>query len=191
MHTGCARGLTYTSVLSVLLLLTAASAAEDDARFARLQGTELRWYYNHAGAPPMVSAERTIAAGIEAGRAWAPCGVTISYSGETTAAPGIRDGVNVVGWGRLNRKESDQDPAGLTIPWQIASRTIEVDIALDPRAIRTANELRFVLMHQFGHAIGLGHLPNGDSVMRPSGSYQEMDARPTRADLRHCEKLYR
>ena len=94
----------------------AAAGADGQFELAPLRAGELRWYYNHAGAPPLVSSARIIEAGEEAARAWAPCGVTITYLAPTTSAPGLRDGMNVVGWGRgLYNAVPFGDPGGVTL----------------------------------------------------------------------------
>ncbi|HEY7758499.1 MAG TPA: matrixin family metalloprotease [Burkholderiales bacterium] len=172
----------------------ATAGADGQLELAPLHTGELRWYYNHAGAPPLVSSARIIEAGEEAARAWAPCGVTITYLASTTAAPGVRDGVNVVGWGRgLYNAVPFGDPGGVTLPWVENGQAVEVDIVLVPQTVRTTVELRTVLMHEFGHAVGVGHSPKPGSLMSASGSTDDMDAhpRPSRAELQRCKGLYR
>jgi hypothetical protein len=172
----------------------AAADADGEFGLAPLRTGELRWYYNHAGAPPLVSRARVIEAGEEAARAWAPCGVVITYLASTTAAPGLRDGMNVIGWGRrLYNAVPFGDPGGVTLPWIADGRAVEVDIVLVPQTVRTAVELRTVLMHEFGHAMGLAHSPKAGSLMSASGTAQDMDAhpRPSRAELQRCRDLYR
>lgn len=172
------------------------AAADADGQFglAPLRGGELRWYYNHAGAPPLVSSARIVEAGEEAARAWAPCGVSITYLASTTAAPGVRDGMNVIGWGRgLFNAVPFGDPGGMTLPWVEDGLAVEVDIVLVPQTVRTAVELRTVLMHEFGHAVGLAHSPKPGSLMSASGSADDMDThpRPSRAELQRCRNLHR
>jgi hypothetical protein len=172
----------------------AAAAADGEPELAPLRGGELRWYYNHAGAPPLVSAARIIEAGNEAARAWAPCGVTITYLAPTGTAPGARDGMSVVGWARdLYNALPFADPGGVALPWTEKGQAVEVDIVLVPQTVRTAVEVRTVLMHEFGHAVGLAHSPQPGSLMSASGSPDEMDAhpRPSRAELQRCRNLYR
>jgi hypothetical protein len=180
--------------LTAFLSPGAAAGADGQFELAPLRTRELRWYYNHAGAPPLVSSARIIQAGEEAARAWAPCGVIITYLAPTTEAPGVQDGMNVVGWGRgLYNAIPFGDPGGVTLPWVEDGRAVEVDIVLVPQTVRTAVELRTVLMHEFGHAVGLAHSPKPGSLMSASGSTDDMDAhpRPSRAELQRCTNLYR
>jgi len=180
--------------LTALLWVGAAAGADGQIELAPLRNGELRWYYNHAGSPPLVSTARIIAAGEEAARAWAPCGVTITYLAPTASTPGVRDGMNVVGWGRgLYNALPFGDPGGVTLPWAEKGRAVEVDIVLVAQTVRTTVELRTVLMHEFGHALGLAHSPEPGSLMSASSSPDDLDAhpRPSRADLQRCKSLYR
>jgi hypothetical protein len=196
-HRACRAAALLALLACALTVLPPPGAAADaDGQFglAPLRAGELRWYYNHAGAPPLVSSARIVEAGEEAARAWAPCGVTITYLASTTVAPGVRDGMNVVGWGRgLYNTVPFGDPGGVTLPWVEDGHAVEVDIVLVPQTVRTAVELRTVLMHEFGHALGLAHLPKPGSLMSASGSADDMDAhpRPSRTELERCRSLYR
>ena len=172
----------------------AAAGADAEFALAPLRTGELRWYYNHDGAPPLVSAVRIIEVGADAARAWAPCGVSITYLAPTSAAPGVRDGMNVVGWGRgLYNAIPFADAGGVALPWVAHDKAVEVDIVLVPQTVRTTIELRTVLMHEFGHAIGLAHSPEPGSLMSASSSPDDMDAHPhpSRAELQRCRGLYR
>jgi hypothetical protein len=181
-----------SALLSLLWVGIPAGAAEQ-VEPTRLRTPELRWYYNHAGAPPLVSAERVIEAGEEAARAWAPCGVAITYLAPATAQPGAKDGMSVVGWARgLYNAIPSMDPGGLTLQRVEKGRAVEVDIILAPQIVRTVAEIRFVLMHEFGHALGLTHTPDLGSLMSPRGTLVDADAHPhpSRAELQRCRDLY-
>lgn len=186
--------LPLACALTALPWPDAAAGADSQFELAPLRNGELRWYYNHAGSPPLISTARIIEAGEEAARAWAPCGVTITYLAPTSSTPGVRDGMSVVGWGRgLYNALPFGDAGGVTLPWAEKGRTVEVDIVLVPQTVRTTVELRTVLMHEFGHAAGLAHSPEPGSLMSASGSPDDMDAhpRPSRAELQRCRNLYR
>ena len=94
---------------------------------------------------------------------------TASYLGTSDRRPAptdggtcaSRDGVNVVGFGRL-----PTGIAGLTCVWSIGDRIVEADIKLDRRArwstslgdCSFASMVEAVATHEFGHAFGLGHV---------------------------------
>ena len=189
-----AQGATVFVLLSGLLWLAPALGADGRLELAPLREAELLWHYNHAGAPPLVSEDRVLQAAEGAARAWASCGVTIAYVAQTAARPGARDGVNVIGWARsLYNAVPFSDPGGVTLPWAQDGHVVEVDIALVPQTVRTIVELRMVLTHEFGHAVGLAHTPEPGFLMSASFDAGEVDAhpRPSRAELQRCRNLYR
>jgi hypothetical protein len=179
--------------LAILLCLPSCSvsALAQDGEPRPLAGTAVAWWYNHVGAPPLVRMERVVAALQYAAGGWQPCGVAMTYAGETAARPGVEDQHNVIGWSRLPDVWGVDDAGAVVLPWMQDGKTIEVDIMLEPRMIRTVSELRYVLAHELGHALGLGHSAQADSLMRPTAYSNELDPRPSRLDLRNCQALYR
>jgi hypothetical protein len=177
------------AILLSLLCFSARTLAEDD-ELRPLAETAVAWWYNHAGAPPLVRMERVVAALQYAAGGWKPCGVAMTYAGEAAARPGIEDEHNVIGWSRLPDARGISESGAAVVPWLRDRQTVEVDIILEPRIIRTVSELRFVLTHELGHALGLGHSAEPDSIMRSIAYSHELDPRPSRLDLRNCQALY-
>lgn len=131
---------------------------------------------------------------------------TAIYQGRTLAKPaptssggcGGRDGVNVIGFGKL-----PPGIAGLTCVWSSGGRIIEADIKLDKNArwatslasCSFASMVEAVATHEFGHAFGMGHVKettHGRLTMseRLDGYCQLNEASLGKGDLLGMEDLY-
>jgi len=132
------------------------------------------WKYNPTGKPAGLSGEgEALAAAAET---WNAGGAQFAFvnGGETTtgraACGGGSDGQNTVGWaplggGLLAVTCSLFRPEGTG-----ASVATEFDIQIDPTWAWTTDgtpnvDLRSVLTHEFGHALGLAHSPDGAAIM--------------------------
>ncbi|MFN8622390.1 MAG: matrixin family metalloprotease [Chloroflexota bacterium] len=135
-------------------------------------------------------------------------GATAVYQGTTDRTPAptdkgtcdsaSQDGKNVIGFGRL-----PAGIAGLTCVWSIGDRIIEADIKLDRRAkwatslaaCSVQSIVEAVATHEFGHAFGLGHVPeatHGRLTMseRLDGYCQDAEATLGKGDWLGLEALY-
>jgi hypothetical protein len=203
----------------VALVAPAAAVECRDRTFTTTGGRwadRMRWSYLARSTPDGVTREGTVAALRRAVRnitgARNDCGrpdrveATAGYLGTTRSKPGVtreggcvRDGQNVVGFGRL-----PEGVAGLTCVWVIGDeRIVEADIKLD-RAARWTTSLsgcafemliEAVATHEFGHAFGLGHVSearHGRLTMseRLDGLCQNQESTLGLGDLLGLEELY-
>ena len=160
----------------------------------------MHWRYNHANAPAQWSGNKAAAIQLiaEASAKWtAACGVSFVYDGETTTAPystlatGEVDRLNVVGWQAL-----DGGIYGATY-WSFDSigpgrfAIIDSDTVLSPSFVGSTAQLTRTMVHEWGHAIGLGHSNVSDSVMSgpPDTSYANLEDL-TADDVHGCRCLY-
>jgi outer membrane protein assembly factor BamB len=93
-----------------------------------------------------------------------------SYQGTTSATPGARDGLNIIGW-----LPDDQSPCPGVVAcapfWSSNGRMLEADIVFDENktySIGGVYDIQAITTHEFGHNLGLNHSENSGAVMFPT-----------------------
>ena len=153
-----------------------------------------RWRYNPDRHPSWMSADEARALIRQAAMKWEACGVHMQFLGDTGLPPGTMDGENVVGW----TVELPRGIRALTKGRAVADRLLERDIliAADRQEFRQFPPLlEKVLVHEFGHAIGLRHSPACGDVMTlaadcPRAPPSSLPLIPTANDLARCRIVY-
>jgi len=201
------RAFSFAAVASALLVCAGAALAQsavpaDEPTAAGIERPSpghwkdgvYRFLYNGAHHPAWLSDDEARAWVVDAARQWEVCGVRMEFQGDTDKLPGGRDGVNVVGW----RTDLPPQLRGITMGRQGNGELRERDIAWSPDRLefqRFPRLLRKVLVHEFGHAIGLTHSARCDDVMTLAASCRrmapsELPVAPTPHDVERCKALY-
>jgi hypothetical protein len=133
---------------------------------ARKWSGTISWWYNPAGQPAFFSTTDVINRLIAATHQWElVSGVKFQYMGTSTKAPNFStcDGSTVVGWAPLSGST-----VGYTYACYMNTTFQEFDMKLDNRSgsfISSLAVLQEVSVHEFGHALGLGHTSITPAVM--------------------------
>lgn len=151
------------------------------------------WHYSRNAEPAWL--ERGMGASLfrSAADAWAACGVRLEFEGETDRLAGAMDGMNVAGWSA----QMQRPLRGLTTRRRAATALVEADVAINARSaeLRASPELLFkVILHEFGHALGLVHSTECRDVMSFGGECRvparDLPQRPAAGDLAQCAARY-
>lgn len=160
------------------------------------------FYYNPANAPArFVGHDQVIATIRDAFAEWqAACGLGIAFGGLSNAPVGDvdvrRDGTSVIGW-----TETDDPYFAAQADVIVADRDAGADDIVEADVLLFANsgaswseprEVFRIMVHEIGHALGLGHSEVAGAVMSgpPLSPYND-NAWLTDDDASGCRSLYR
>lgn len=182
-----------------LRAVTKCSSAAPYTLIAKWAGSDYGWFYNASGQPSttslnrMQSAASTIANGSSSACGALSNGLSVTYAGTLAQAPavtptgcGAYDPNSVVGWGDLSgntlaRTCSYYNP--------VTDTQYVADIMFDntgrswfttssTSGCSNAFDLQGVATHEFGHAVGLGHVADDEpQVMNPHSDLCQTDMR--------------
>lgn len=152
------------------------------------------WYYNASGKPAWLGAAETLELAQRAASDWQKCGIELRYAGESDAAPGKMDGLNVVGWAGDGRRHS------AWTHWRArrSGALLEADITLyanifdqyRTRGIDARLELYKSLVHEFGHMLGLTHSEVPSDAMSVRVRTRPEWRLPSENDIARCRAHY-
>lgn len=186
---------TLAWILLGWLLVAGAGANAADGKFeyvvfgmggARWDGGVMKWSYNHQGAPSGISEADALAAVQKAAAKWSNgCNFKLQYQGTTTTATWVKDSINVVGW------QSGFSEAGTTDSAFTDILIKEGDIRFNAGSVTDTTKLEAVATHEFGHALGLDHSNQPDSIMFANPYHSTTDQLALKSDdITACQALY-
>lgn len=157
------------------------------------------WKYNSAGKPAGLDGDAAAATSAAATWSAAPVDFAFAGGGTTTLGTGACsgagiDGTNTVGWA-----EQSGSVLAVTCTWYTQSgnphTATEFDMQIDPDWNWTTGssvgvDLQSVLLHEFGHAAGLGHSAQGSAVMYATYSTGTTRRQLTPDDISGAQAIY-
>jgi hypothetical protein len=153
-----------------------------------------RWHYNDALRPDWLPPGAALDLFRAAAGMWQACGVALEFAGETVLPAGRMDGTSVVGWSAT----LPRGHRGLTLRRSARELLAEADVmisATNPELRASPELLRKVVMHEFGHALGLVHSTDCADVMSFGSACRgippaNLPSRLAQGDLVQCANRY-
>lgn len=180
-----------TGLAGVLLALAAATGIAQTAvvlpaevQLPLAQAIVMR--YNPAHAPEGVNHAEIENYILRAMAAWnLACGhQKLAYGGRTDDdASAHGDGISTIGW------EPQGENGGTTWRMSDPRGVVEVDIVLNATGMHRWGDFRNIMLHEMGHAIGLPHSDDPDSLMARAPDYSQT-LRITPKEGATCQEMY-
>lgn len=160
-----------------------------------LSGT-MQWYFNPANVPSGLTADQVLAATQKTTTKWSQmCNIQFQYMGTTGVSNDKSDLMSV--WGFSAFDPSLSLYSGWT-PTRVQAnldgsnaKVIEADMQLNMAKTWTEEILEGLLMHEIGHAIGIGHSDQAAAIMSATPYNLASYNRTLRTDdITACTSLY-
>lgn len=187
--------LVAAGLMAMFAFAATAGGPQDAASgeaFGWRQGV-FRWHYNPANEPAWLEPGEGLALFQEAAKQWAPCGLAIEFMGPSSLPAGTMDRVNVMGW----REFSAPGLRGLTWRRHAGPAVQEADVGINNRQpqLQVRTLLRKVVIHEFGHALGLVHADDCRAVMSFGAAcghipLARLPQQPSESDWAQCRLRY-
>ena len=175
------------------------SSRRDQLKFKPLYGPGYHWgtrtislRYNPTGEPAVVAGQMPALIQSAAAKWNAQCGINLVYGGTTNTPASGADNPVVIGWwfipggyGALSHLRINPDASG--------------NLALDGAAIALNNDIavtvahtKYLLLHELGHVLGIGHsqVPNAVMSGPPDTNYYTSATTLAADDVAACRAFY-